>query len=52
MLVALVWLGGETIRWFVAALLIGTIAGTYSSTFTATPLLVISQRFFSSRSPK
>ena len=41
MLVALLLLGGETIRWFVAALLIGTIAGTYSSTFTAVPLLVI-----------
>lgn len=41
MLVALLLLGGETIRWFVAALLIGTIAGTYSSTFTAAPLLVV-----------
>lgn len=41
MLVALILLGGETIRWFVAALLIGTIAGTYSSTFTAAPLLVV-----------
>ena len=40
MLVALLLLGGETIRWFIAALLIGTIAGTYSSTFTAVPLLV------------
>ena len=41
MLVALFLLGGETIRWFVVALLIGTIAGTYSSTFTAAPLLVV-----------
>ena len=40
MLVALLLLGGVTIRWFVVALLIGTIAGTYSSTFTAVPLLV------------
>jgi len=40
MLVAFLLLGGETIRWFVAALLIGTVAGTYSSTFTAVPLLV------------
>lgn len=39
MLLALWLLGGETIRWFVFALLIGTIAGTYSSTFTAAPLL-------------
>lgn len=41
MLLALLLLGGVTIRFFVAALLIGTIAGTYSSTFTAAPLLVV-----------
>jgi preprotein translocase subunit SecF len=41
MLTALLLLGGETIKWFVFALLIGTISGTYSSTFTAVPLLVI-----------
>lgn len=41
MLVALLLLGGVTIKWFVAALLIGTISGTYSSTFTAVPLLVV-----------
>ncbi|MBM4401773.1 MAG: protein translocase subunit SecF [Candidatus Cloacimonetes bacterium] len=41
MLLALVILGGVTIRWFAAALLIGIITGTYSSTFTATPLLVL-----------
>lgn len=41
MLAALVLLGGETIRWFSVALLIGAIAGTYSSTFTAVPLLVL-----------
>jgi len=41
MLVALLLMGGETIKWFVLALLIGTISGTYSSTFTAAPLLVV-----------
>ncbi|PJE67851.1 protein translocase subunit SecF [Candidatus Shapirobacteria bacterium CG10_big_fil_rev_8_21_14_0_10_40_9] len=41
MLVALLFLGGTTIKWFVFALLIGTISGTYSSTFTAAPLLVL-----------
>ncbi len=46
MLVALLLLGGETIRWFVAALLIGTISGTYSSTFTAAPLLIIWEKLF------
>lgn len=33
--------GGQTIKWFTLALLIGTISGTYSSTFTAAPLLVL-----------
>lgn len=40
MLVALLLLGGETIKWFAAALLIGTISGTYSSPFVAVPILV------------
>lgn len=39
MLLALFLLGGETVRWFVFALLIGTISGTYSSPFVATPIL-------------
>lgn len=43
MLLCLVLLGGETIRWFAVALLIGTIVGTYSSTFVAAPLLVVWQ---------
>jgi len=41
MLLSLYFLGGDTIKWFVFALLIGTISGTYSSTFTAAPLLVL-----------
>ena len=41
MLLALTLLGGETIRWFSVALLIGAITGTYSSTFTAAPLLLL-----------
>lgn len=41
MLLALVLLGGETIRWFALALLIGAVTGTYSSTFTAAPLLLV-----------
>ncbi len=44
MLLALVLLGGETIRWFAVALLVGTISGTYSSTFLAAPLLVVWRR--------
>lgn len=41
MLLSLYLLGGVTTKWFVFALLIGTISGTYSSTFTAAPLLVL-----------
>ena len=44
MLLCLVLLGGATIRWFAVALLIGTILGTYSSTFVASPLLLVWQR--------
>lgn len=40
MLVALIVLGGTSIRWFAVALLIGTISGTYSSPFVAVPILV------------
>jgi len=40
MLVALILLGGISIRWFAVALLIGTISGTYSSPFVAVPILV------------
>jgi len=41
MLIALLLLGGTTVKWFVAALLVGTVSGTYSSTFNAAPLLVV-----------
>ncbi|MCR4263477.1 MAG: protein translocase subunit SecF [Candidatus Roizmanbacteria bacterium] len=43
MLLALVLLGGDTIKWFTVALLIGTISGTYSSPFVATPILYLLQ---------
>lgn len=41
MLLALWLLGGVTVKWFALALLVGTISGTYSSPFTAVPLLVV-----------
>lgn len=40
-LVALLLLGGPTIREFILALLIGIVVGTYSSIFTASQLLVV-----------
>lgn len=42
-LVALYLFGGQTIRTFVLALLIGIVSGTYSSIFNAAPLLVVWQ---------
>jgi preprotein translocase SecF subunit len=39
-LVSLYLMGGSSIRQFVGVLLIGLLSGTYSSTFTAIPLLV------------
>ncbi|MEK7171222.1 MAG: protein translocase subunit SecF [Patescibacteria group bacterium] len=42
-LTALTVMGGESIRGFVVTLLIGIVIGTYSSIFTATPLLVVWQ---------
>ena len=40
MLSALLLMGGATIRFFIAALWIGTVTGAYSSPFVATPLLI------------
>ena len=42
-LLALFLFGGETIKTFVLALLIGIISGTYSSIFNAAPLLIVWQ---------
>lgn len=48
-LAALLLFGGESIRWFVVALLIGIISGTYSSIFNAAPLLVLWQELLAKR---
>lgn len=40
-LLAMLLFGGESIRWFIIALLIGIVSGTYSSIFNASPLLVL-----------
>ncbi|MFI5198968.1 MAG: protein translocase subunit SecF [Candidatus Limnocylindrales bacterium] len=42
---ALLLFGGSAIRYFVLALLIGIISGTYSSIFNASPLLVVWQNW-------
>jgi preprotein translocase subunit SecF len=45
-----IWMwGGETLRWFSLALMIGLVAGTYSSIFLASPLLVVFQKLSKKR---
>ena len=44
-LVALLLFGGVAIRYFVLALLIGIVSGTYSSIFNASPILVVWQEW-------
>jgi preprotein translocase subunit SecF len=44
-LLAMLLFGGETIRYFVLALFIGIVTGTYSSIFVASPILVVWQRW-------
>jgi preprotein translocase subunit SecF len=43
-LIALFLFGGDTLKGFSLALLIGIVSGTYSSIFNATPLLVVWRR--------
>ncbi len=47
---ALFLFGGESIRMFVLALIIGIVSGTYSSIFVAAPLLVVYERLKARRS--
>lgn len=44
-LLAIYFLGGETIKFFVLVLILGIIFGTYSSIFIASPLLVVWERW-------
>ncbi len=49
MLLAMYLLGGDTTKWFIGALLIGTVSGTYSSTFTAAPILIVWEKLTKKR---
>lgn len=49
MLLSMYLLGGDSTKWFIFALLIGTVSGTYSSTFTAAPLLILWDKVFKKR---
>ncbi|MEX0621913.1 MAG: protein translocase subunit SecF [Candidatus Woykebacteria bacterium] len=48
-LLAVLLFGGASLRWFIVALLIGIISGTYSSIFNAAPLLVAWQEWSEKR---
>ena len=41
MLTAIFFMGSESIRWFILALIAGTVIGAYSSYFIASPLLIM-----------
>lgn len=51
-LLALLIFGGESIRLFVLALLLGIVSGTYSSIFNAAPMLVVWNNFKLKRARK
>lgn len=51
-LFTLLMFGGESIRWFVVAMIIGIASGTYSSIFNAAPLLVVWQNWAQRRKRK
>lgn len=40
-LLSLLFFSGESTRWFIVALLVGIVSGTFSSIFNASPLLVL-----------
>ncbi len=48
-LLALLLFGGTSIRWFIVALLVGIISGTYSSIFNASPILVVWQDYLQNK---
>lgn len=44
-LLAIFFFGGQTIKYFILALIIGVVSGTYSSIFLASPLLVVWEKW-------
>lgn len=51
-LFSLLLFGGESTKWFVIALIIGILSGTFSSIFNAAPLLVLWDEFDKKRNKK
>ncbi|MFZ2489499.1 MAG: protein translocase subunit SecF [Anaerolineae bacterium] len=48
-MIAILLFGGDTIKSFIAIMLVGMISGTYSSIFNATPLLVTWEKWAANR---
>ena len=44
-LLAIYLFGGESVKYFVLALMLGVVVGTYSSIFIASPLLVVWEKW-------
>lgn len=44
-LIAIFFFGGESLKWFSLALIVGIATGTYSSIFIASPLLVVWEKY-------
>lgn len=51
-LLSLYFLGGEVIRPFAFAMLVGVVVGTYSSVYIAAPLLLVLERWLGAEPPK
>jgi len=51
-LLSLYFLGGEVIRPFAFAMLVGVVVGTYSSIYIAAPLLLLLERWLGAEPPK
>ncbi len=51
-LVAIFFFGGESLRYFALALIVGIAAGTYSSIFFSSPLLIVWHNFSEKRKAK
>ena len=51
-LLSLYFLGGEVIRPFAFAMLVGVLVGTYSSIYIASPLLLLLEKWMGPAAPK
>lgn len=48
-LIVIFLFGGESTKWFILAMIVGIVTGTYSSIFIASPMIIIWERFTQKR---